>query len=116
MLVITPTSGRAIAHSSAICPSPRMPISQTTSSVSGSMRVSVSGKPISLLWPPSAATVFACGRHIAARMSFVEVFPVEPVIATTRAELRPRISPPSAPSAANASSGASAAAAPRANA
>ena len=39
-------------------------------------------------------------------MSFVEVFPVEPVIATTRAELRPRIARPSAPSAAKASSGA----------
>ena len=43
MLVITPMSGRAIAHSSAIWPSPRIPISQTTTSVSGSIRVSVSG-------------------------------------------------------------------------
>ncbi len=93
-----------------------MPISQTTTSVSGSIRVSVSGSPISLLCPPSAATVRACGRHIAARMSFVEVFPVEPVIATTRAELRSRTAPPSAASAANSSSGTSAAAAPRANA
>ena len=49
MLVTTPTSGRATAHSSAICPSPRMPISQTTTSVSGSIRVSVSGRPTSLL-------------------------------------------------------------------
>ena len=32
----------------------------------------------------------ASGAHSAARMSFVEVFPVEPVIATTRASLRSR--------------------------
>ncbi len=57
MLVITATSGRAIAQSSAIWPRPRMPISVSTISVSGSIRVSVSGRPISLLWPPSAATV-----------------------------------------------------------
>ena len=116
MLVITPTSGRAIAHSSAIWPSPRMPISQTTTSVSGSIRVSVSGRPISLLCPSSAATVRACGRQSAARMSFVEVLPVEPVMPTTRAELRARTAPPSAASAANASSGTSVAAAPRAKA
>ena len=34
MLVMTPISGRACAHSSAIWPRPRMPISQTTISVS----------------------------------------------------------------------------------
>ena len=116
MLVITPMSGLAIAHSSAIWPIPRMPISQTTTSVSGSIRVSVSGRPISLLCPPSAATVFACGRHIAARMSFVDVLPVEPVMPTTRAELRPRTALPRAAIPANASSGTSVAAAPRANA
>ena len=93
-----------------------MPISQTTTSVSGSIRVSVSGSPISLLWPSSAATVRACGRQSAARMSFVEVLPVEPVMATTRAELRARTALPSAASSAKASSGTSVAAAPRAKA
>ena len=45
-------------------------------------------------------------------MSFVDVFPTEPVIATTRASLRARTAPPSAASAAWASSGTSVAAAP----
>ena len=49
-------------------------------------------------------------------MSFVEVFPTEPVIATTRASLRARTALPSAASAAWASSGTSVAAAPRARA
>ena len=116
MLVTMPTSGRAMAHSSAIWPMPRMPISQTTTSVSGSMRVRVSGRPISLLCPPSAATVRACGRQSAARMSFVEVLPVEPVIPTTRAELWARTALPSAARATKGLSGTSVAAAPRAKA
>ena len=49
-------------------------------------------------------------------MSFVDVFPIEPVMPTTRARLRSRTSPPIRPSAANASSGTSVAAAPRASA
>ena len=49
-------------------------------------------------------------------MSFVEVFPTEPVIATTRASLRARTAPPIAASAAKSSSGTSVAAAPRARA
>ena len=89
-LVTTPMSGRATAQSAAIWPRPRIPISATTTSVSGSIRASVSGRPISLLWPPSAATVLACGPQSAARMSFVEVLPVEPVMPTTRAVLRAR--------------------------
>ena len=94
MFVITPMSGRAIAQSAAISPDPRMPISAINTSVSGSRRVSVSGSPISLLCPSSAATVRATGRQSAARMSFVEVFPLEPVIATTRASLRSRTGAP----------------------
>ena len=35
-----------------------------------------SGSPTSLLWLCSAATVRTCGRQSAARMSFVDVFPV----------------------------------------
>ena len=85
-------------------------------SVSGSTRQSVSGTPISLLKLRSAAMVRACGEQIAARMSFVDVLPIEPVIATKRALLRWRTAPASAASAANGSSGTSVAAAPRANA
>ena len=112
MLVITPTSGRAIAHSSAIWPRPRMPISQTTTSVSSRSASASAGGRSRCCARPSAATVVACGRHIAARMSFVDVLPVEPVMPTTRAELRARTALPSAASAENASSGTSVAAAP----
>ena len=93
-----------------------MPISAITISVSGSIRARVSGRPISLLCPPSAATTFACGAQSAARMSFVDVFPVEPVIPTTIALLREQTAAPIAASAPNSSAGWSTAAAPRANA
>ena len=49
IFVISPISGRANAASQAIWPSPRMPISTMQTSVSGSMRQSVSGTPSSLL-------------------------------------------------------------------
>ena len=49
MFVISPISGRANEASQAIWPSPRMPISTRQSSVSGSIRQSVSGTPSSLL-------------------------------------------------------------------
>ena len=49
MFVITPMSGRANAHSSAIWPKPRIASSRMQISVSGSTRQSVSGTPISLL-------------------------------------------------------------------
>ena len=45
----TAMSGRAIAQSAATWPSPRIPISVTRISVSGSSRQTVSGRPISLL-------------------------------------------------------------------
>ena len=85
-------SGCATAASAAIWPGPRIPSSVTTTSVSGSTRNSVSGRPISLLCPCTAATVRATGAQSAARMSFVEVLPTEPVIETTSAPLRPRTS------------------------
>ena len=50
MVVTSARSGRAIAQSSAICPRPRIPISVTSTSVSGSSRQTVSGRPISLFW------------------------------------------------------------------
>ncbi len=96
MRVITPMSGRAIWQSAATWPAPRVPISAITSSVSSAIRVRVSGSPISLLWLCSAATVRRCGRQRAARMSFVEVLPVEPVMPTTRAPDRSRTACPRA--------------------
>ena len=49
MFVITPTSGRVNEASHAIWPRPRMPISLMQTSVSSSIRQSVSGTPSSLL-------------------------------------------------------------------
>ena len=49
MFVITPMSGRANEASHAIWPRPRMPISPMQTSVSASIRQSVSGTPSSLL-------------------------------------------------------------------
>ena len=115
MCGMTAMSGRAIALSAAICPSPRMPISVTRIFVSGSSRHTVSGRPISLLRLLSAQIVGACGAQSAPRMSFVEVFPAEPTTATTRAALFERTREASAASAASWSSGTSVAA-PRARA
>ena len=54
--------GRATAHSSAIWPRPRMPISVTSTRVSGSRRSTVSGRPSSLLRLASAAIVGVTAR------------------------------------------------------
>ena len=97
----TTTSGRAIAQSSAICPSPRMPISVTRISVSGSSLQTVSGRPISLFWLSAAQIVGTTAPQSAPRMSFVEVLPVEPTTATTRASLFERTSDARAASAAS---------------
>ena len=105
-----------MSASAAICAGPRIASSTMPISVSVSSLHSVSGTPSSLLKLASAATVRARGAQIAARMSFVDVLPVEPVIATTRAVLRSRTARPSAASAENASSGTSVAAAPPAKA
>ena len=48
-LMITPTSGSAIAQSSAIWPGPRMPISRTSAWVSSGAESIASGIPISVL-------------------------------------------------------------------
>ena len=80
---ITPTSGSATATSSAICPSPRMAISSTSASVPrGASRI-VSGSPISVFQFSRDAWVTRRGRSSAARMSLVEVLPVDPVTAKT---------------------------------
>ncbi len=49
MLVITPTVGRAIAHSAAMSPCARAPISSTSASVAAGAVSRVSGTPASLL-------------------------------------------------------------------
>ena len=55
--VTSATVGRATAQSSAIWPRPRMPISVTSTRVSGSRRSTVSGSPSSLFRLASAAIV-----------------------------------------------------------
>ncbi len=83
MLVITPTSGSATRASSRICPTPRIAISTTATSVERSTSSSVSGTPISLLRLASVATVRATGLRSALRMSLVDVLPALPVMPTT---------------------------------
>ena len=77
-LTMMPTSGRAIAVSSAICSAPRIAISSTSASVpAGAPRIA-SGRPISVLKLAGLATVATWGASRAARMSLVDVLPVEP--------------------------------------
>ncbi len=92
-----------------------MPISVTSTSVSRSSRQTVSGSPISLFRLSAGKTVGTTAAHSAPSMSLVVVLPVEPTIATTRAELFERTSEASSASAASWSSGTSVAA-PRARA
>ena len=81
--VITPTSGSQISTSSAISPGPRMPSSSTSASVPGSASRIASGSPMSVLKFCALAWVRRWGESSAARMSFVDVLPVEPVTAST---------------------------------
>ena len=92
-----------------------MPISVTSTRVSGSSRSTVSGRPSSLLRLASAATVGVTAAQSAASASFVVVLPVEPTTATTCASERSRTSRASDASAASWSRGTSVAA-PRARA
>ena len=75
--------------------------------MSFSSRQTVSGNPISLFWLASAQTVGVTAAQSAPRTSFVDVFPVEPTTATTRASLFARTREASAASAAFWSSGTS---------
>ena len=79
-----PQSGRTNEHSSAIWPVPRMPISTTTASVSGSAESSVLGTPSSLFWLPAVATTECAAASTSRTRFFVVVLPVEPVSAITR--------------------------------
>ena len=100
MFVITPTSGSAIAASSAICPNPRMPISSTITCVpSGAPRIA-SGRPISVLKFFGFDATARCGAISAVIRSLVEVLPTEPVTAITCAARSRRQARASAPSAA----------------
>ena len=92
---ITPTSGSAIAVSSAICPAPRIAISSTSTSVSRGRREHRQRQPDLGVEVLRARTPCAArGRDSAARMSLVEVLPVEPVIATTFVPPARELSPP----------------------
>ena len=90
--VTTTTSGRATGIKTATSPARRAPSSATITSASGGAPRSVSGRPISLLNDPG----LACTRNrvdtTAAVMSFVDVFPFAPVIATTAPSNRRRSS------------------------
>ena len=89
-VVTTPMSGRATSHSRAISPNPRIPISNTSTSVSsGALRI-VTGRPCSLLKLRSFAVVRRVAAHAAAMKSFVDVLPTLPVTPTTRAVARRR--------------------------
>ena len=82
-LVITATSGAAIAQSSAIWPTPRMAISSTRTSVPGGAASTASGRPISVL--KFSGLAWTSAGRIARQTSFTDVLPVDPVIPTTRA-------------------------------
>ena len=106
--VTTAISGSAIAQSAAICPGPRIPISVTRTSVSGSSLQTVSGRPISLLRLFSAQIVETCVAHSAPRTSLVVSF--LPSRRRRRAPGSDRRSDASATSAASWSSGSAVAA------
>ena len=73
-------------------PGPRLPISHTMTSVPSAADRIVSGNPTSLLNDAGLATVLNLRPRMAAAKSFVQVLPVEPVMPTTVASLRPRSS------------------------
>src|SRR4051812_2846601 len=106
MLTITPTSGSAIAASSAIWPAPRIAISRTSTSVPGGAPRTVRGSPISVFRFCAVATTRRCGASIPASRSFVDVLPVEPVMPITRARSARRHAVARRPSAASGSSAA----------
>src|SRR3954447_923334 len=106
MLTITPTSGSAIAASSAIWPAPRIAISRTSTSVPGGAPRTVKGSPISVFRFCAVATTRRCGASIPASRSFVDVWRVEPVMPITRARSARRHAVARRPSAASGSSAA----------
>ncbi len=83
-------SGPATSHSRVISPNPRIPISNTSTSVSSGASRIVTGRPCSLLKLRSLAVVRRVAAHAAAMKSFVDVLPTLPVTPTTRAADRRR--------------------------
>ncbi len=79
----TATSGGAMRHRSAMCPTPRAPISITRYLVSWSARSTVSGTPSSLLNEPTGAMVVPDGSSTSASRSLTLVLPCDPVMAMT---------------------------------
>src|SRR5215208_1789615 len=102
-LTTTPTDGRARRARAAMWPGPRAPISTTTASVSGSIRVRVRGRPTSLLNDAWLATTRRVVPRTAASRSLVVVLPLEPVTATTAAADRSLTAVPRAARAASGS-------------
>jgi hypothetical protein len=88
--VTTPMSGRATAQRRAISPSPRMPNSTTSTSVSSGAATIVTGSPCSLLKLRSLAATRRSAATAAATRSLVLVLPTLPVIPTTVAGRRVR--------------------------
>ena len=94
--VTTPIDGRAMRQRSAICPNPRMPISNTNARVSAGALTMVTGRPCSLLKLRTFAVVVMALLSATAMRSLVDVLPTEPVtpITTVDAGNRVRTHPP----------------------
>ena len=88
--VITPIRGWAIRARSAISPPTYIPISSTAASCSGPSRISVSGRPISLLRLPSLRRVRKRVASTLATASLVDVLAMLPVTPTTSGSNRRR--------------------------
>jgi len=88
--VTTPMVGRAMSHSSRISPKPRMPISNTITSVSAGALSNVVGRPCSLLKLRSFAHVRRLAPSAAHARSLVDVLPTDPVMPTSGPEYRCR--------------------------
>ena len=95
-VVTTPTVGRATAHSEAMWPRPRAPISTTTASVPSGALARVRGTPSSLLNDFGLAAVTSRRANTDASMSLVDVLPTDPVMPTTRSGSRSRAARPRA--------------------
>ncbi|CAB5069056.1 unannotated protein [freshwater metagenome] len=88
--VTTPTVGRATVQSRAISPSPRIPISSTSASLSSGALRTVAGSPQSLFRLFSLAAVRQRAPSTSRARSFTLVLPTEPVMPTTRSGKRDR--------------------------
>ena len=85
-LVTTPISGNAMSHRRLISPKPRIPISNVSASHSSGAFKMVTGTPMSLFNDLSAEKELGNPAfNTAATKFFVDVFPAEPVMPTTRA-------------------------------